>query len=361
MCYHSLPVHFLLCSCIHQETGGQLHVYTNIAPSLQPHLFHPQAKLQWKRCADMPVGMVGPQAVVMGEKVYMGGGGAEVSEDHNQVFQYNPSRDEWSRLPPCQVIGFFMAQFKENLITVGGLIPHVSLTGKVYRFKEQSQKWEEFLRPMPTARLQFTVATTQSAIVASGGYTGTRDGKPVPCAAVEVYSSETSQWYTADSLPVPCLGMTSVTIADTWYLLGGVGTDDKSLTTVLYAPLTALIQKATSPTHQSAGPITVWKTLPDTPLIQSAAASLSGNLLAVGGGDYETGFLTAGSLTFFRSLIFNVATHTSPAKQSPAVHVFLPLTNSWVRVTTGDLPEPCWACTAVQLSSNQVLLFGGAD
>ena len=310
----------------------------------------------------MPVDMCGPQAVVMGEKVYMGGGFSTCSKECKQVLQYDPSKDEWSRLPPHQLIGFFMAQFKGNLITVGGCIQGGGgFTGKVYRFKEQSQKWEEFLKPMPTGRLQFTVATTQSAIAAAGGATGIRDNKTVYCTTVEVYSSETSQWHTADPLPVPCLGMTSVIIADTWYQLGGVGTDDKDLTTVLYAPLTTLIQKATSPTHQSATPMSVWKTLPDAPLMQSAAASLNGNLLAVGGHDYETGFLAAGSLSFFRSLVFTVGTHPSPTKQSPAVNVFLPLTNSWVRVTTGDLPEPCCACTAIQLSSHQLLIFGGAD
>ena len=130
--------------------------------------------------------------------------------------------------------------------------------------------------------------------------------------------------------------MTSVTITDTWYLLGGSGTDNKAIPTVLYAPLTILIQKATSPTHQSASDTSVWKTLPDTPLVRSAAASLSGNLLAVGG--------------------YNVSTPSSPA-----LYVFFPLTNSWVRVTTGDLPEPRWACTAVQLSSNRLLVVGGGD
>ena len=189
---------------------------------------------------------------------------------------------------------------------------------------------------MPTARCYLSVATTQSAIVASGGTTGVSGDIPVYCATVEVYSSETSQWHTADPLPVPCGGMTSVTIADTWYLLGGGGTDDKDLTTVLYTSLTTLIQKATSPTHQSASPMSVWKTLPDTPLKNSAAASLSGNLLAVGG--YKKGI---------------------PA--SPAVKVFLPLTNSWVRVTTGKLPEPRYLCTAVQLSFNQLLVVGGDD
>ena len=94
------------------------------------------------------------------------------------------------------------------------------------------------------------------------------------------------------------------------------------------------ITKATSPALQSANRISVWKTLPDTPLVESAAASLSGSLLAVGGWDDKT-------------------------PVSPAVHVFLPLTNSWVRVTTGDLPEH--AMTALQYSyhpTNYWLLVG---
>ena len=307
----------------------------------------------------MPVVMTRPQAVVMGEKVYIGGATTESPQNYTRVFQYNPSRDEWSCLPPCQVMNFAMAQFKGNLITVGGgavsitgILRGVTIgllkrdlvkgfaTGKVYHFNEQSQKWEEFLEPMPTARVDISVATTQSAIVASGGSFsssgGFMDGKEVPCATVEVYSSETSQWHTADPLPVPCYNMTSVTIADTLYQLGGYGTDMKRIYTVLCTSLTSLIQKATSPTHQSANQISLWKTLPDTPLVESAAASLSGNLLAVGGWDDKT-----------------------PSSQ--AVHAFFPLTNSWVRVTTGDLPEPRYNCTAVQLSSNQLLVVGGRN
>ena len=347
------------------------HINYYIVPSLQAQVLHPQAKLQWKKCADIPVEMSRPQVVVMREKVYIGGGRTKRVDNYTYlrplkcVFQYDPSRDEWSRLPPCQVIGFAMAQFAGNLITVGGIATGVTgllqgtitrllqgdfmkglVTGKMYCFNEQSKKWEEFLKPMPTARYRLSVATTQSAIVASGGSYSIRDLRDVPCATVEVYNSETSQWHTADPLPVPCAGITSVTIADIWYQLGGGSgdknivvrshTDGKSLTTVLYAPLAALIQRATSPTHQSASHISVWKNLPDTPLVRSAAASLSGSLLAMGG---------SGDETF----------------ASPAVYVFLSLTNSWVRVTTGDLPEPRYACTTVQLSSNRLLVVGGFD
>ena len=281
----------------------------------------------------MPVEMIRPQVVVM-EKVYVGGGG-HTEYDH-LVFQYDPSRDEWCRLPPHQVIYFAMAQFMGNLITVGGIPDGGGVTGKVYRFKEQSQRWEEFLKPMPTARCYLSVVTTQSTIVTSGGVTDVRDDELVISATVEVYSSETSQWYTADPLPVPCYVMTSVTIADTWYQLGGSGADGKNIPTVLYAPLTTIIQRATSPTHQSASHMSVWKTLPCTPMKASAAVSLSGNLLAVGG--------------------YNVST-----PPSPALYVFFPLTNSWVRVTTGDLPELRYNCAAVQLSSNQLLVVGGRN
>ena len=290
----------------------------------------------------MPVKMSKPQAVVMGERVYLGGGDTESVDDYYQVFQYDSSRDEWSRLPPHQVVWFAMAQFEGNLITVGGrLHDETAVTGKVYCFKERSKKWEEFFKPMPSARFCPSIVTTQSAIVASGGCTGFRDDdNPVLCATVEVYSSEISQWYTADPLPVPCGAMTSVIIEDTWYLLGGIGAENKAIPTVLYTPLTNIVQKATSPFHTSASHISVWKTLLDTPLMESAAGSLSGNLLAVGG--YDDKILP------------------SPGA-SPAVNVLLSLTNSWVRATAGDLPEPRYHCTAVQLSSNQVLVVGGYD
>ena len=233
------------------------------------------------------------------------------------------------------MVGFALTQFKGNHITVGGRIPYSDITtGKVYHFNEQSQEWEEFLKPMPTARFYLSVATTQSAIVASGGVISTKEDKDVLCATVEVYNSETSQWHTADPLPVPCRILTSVTIADTWYQLGGADTDGKGINTVMYTPLISLVQKVTLPPHQLASQMSVQKTFPNIPLKLSAAASLSGSLLAVGGYYDKT-----------------------PA--STAVHIFLPLTNSWIRA--GDLPEPRYGCTTVQLSSNQVLVVGGSD
>jgi len=215
--------------------------------------------------------------------------------------------------------------------------------------KNPMQVWVEFLKPMPTARYWLSAATTQSFIIASGGITGAVGVKAVPCLTVEVYSTETFQWYTADPLPAPSGFRSSVTIADTCYLLAGTAT-------VLYASLTSLIAKATSPItpHQSASSTSVWKILPDTPLKGSAAASLSGNLVAVGGYKGNTSL----PALKVRALATKVGA-TMPVQ--PTLHTFLPFTNSWVKITTGDLPEPRVFCATVQLSPNTIIVIGGID
>ena len=292
-------------------------------------------------------GMGKVQAVLMEDKVYIGAGITHNAVCCNILFQYDPSLNQWSHFPSCDPAAFAMAQFMGNLITVGGQMIDETITGRVYRFNKRSNNWEEFITPMPTPRFYLSVATTQFAIVASGGvtgFTGIMENDYIYCATVEVYSSETSQWHTTDPLPLACMATSSVTIADTWYQLGGFASDteDNGLNTVFCASLTSLIRKATSRTHQSPSCISVWKTLPNTPFKQSAAASLRGSLLAVGGLDDETSDSTSDSTS-----------------ASPAVHVFVPSINSWVKVTNGNLPERRFMSTAVQLSSNQVLVICG--
>ena len=272
---------------------------------------------------------------------YVGGGRTESGDDRYLVCQYNPASDEWTTLPPCPVIFFGLGQLSGELLTVGGAAHGGTATKKVYRYKPESQQWEEFLQPMPTARAYLTVISSQSALTACGGAT---HASGVPCTTVEVYTTETSQWHTTDPLPVPCWGMSSATINNTAYLLGGMTTctDKKLIKTVLYAPVASLIQRATSHPQQSASAArpdstsSAWKTLRDTPLRGSAAASLGGMLLAVGGKDNQRDTL-------------------------PAVHVYSPATSTWIRVQSGDLPEPRYYYATVELAGNKLLVVGGQD
>ncbi len=256
-----------------------------------------------------------------------------MSSDH-LLFQCDQG---WNTLPPCPVRLYGLGQFKGHIITVGGRTHGGVNTNKLHRYKEESQTWEEYLCPMPTPRWRLSVITTQSAIIACGGV----DSIWQVCTTVEVYEDETDQWHTADPLSIRCHSMTSVIINDTCYVLGGC---DKTLghsKTVLCASVTSLVERAKSPRAPNwfaalfnRSNVSVWKTVKDTPLYSSTAASLSGCLLAIGGRDDQ-------------------------CQDSPAVHMFQPQTNSWVRMTSGDLPKAVHAVTYIQLPDNELFLCGG--
>ena len=262
-------------------------------------------------------------------------------DDDYLVFQYNPARDEWTTLPHCPVHYFGLGRLSGKLLTVGGVTPEGTYSKTVYYYNPESREWEEFLQPISTARIFLSVISTQSALIACGGGTSISGGKPVTCTAVEVYTTQTSQWHTCptDPLPSPCYWMSSATITNTGYLLGGKTTDNTPTKTVLSASIPSLIQKATSYSQQSASAArpdstsSVWKTLQDSPLVGSAAASLGGMLRTVGGKDKK--------------------------EKSPAVHVYCPITCSWIQVESGDLPEPKAGCAAIELSGNSLLVVGG--
>ncbi len=267
----------------------------------------------------------------------------EDEDDARKVFEYFPEGDEWSFLPNHSHSRFALGQFQGQLITVGGRIGKGEYIGRVCQYKKGSRQWTEFLKPLTTARALLSIITTQSAIIACGGVAKGEGNEPVMCATVEVYMTETDQWQTTDPLPIACMLMSSITINDTFYLLGGGDTPDTSIKTVLSASLSSLVHKVMSHPQQPAassqqdGHISVWKTLPDIPVVASAAASLGGCLLAVGGGDEQEDELT------------------------PAVHVYIPPTNSWVKLTGGELPQPLGVLTTVQLSHNELLTCGGFD
>ncbi len=240
-------------------------------------------------------------------------------------------RDGLSYLPAVWGISVWASSKDTSSQWEVAIIHGGNITNKLHRYKEESQTWEEYLRPMPSPRSYLSVITTQSAIIACGG----EDSRGQVCATVEVYTDETDQWHTADPLPKCRYLMTSVTINDTCYLLGGLKTNKSGYPTktVICASVTSLVERAKSPPNRFAAAFrSVWKTLKDTPLCLSTAASLSGCLLAVGGWDEQ---------------------------QSPAVYMFQPQTNSWVRMTSGDLPGAVHEVTAIQLPDNELFICGG--
>ena len=90
----------------------------------------------------------------------------------------------------------------------------------------------------------------------------------------------------------------------------------------------------TSSTPQASPSPPTWQVLPECPLYYCTAAELGGCLLAIGGKDGSE----------------------SP---SSAVHMYSPSTNSWVRISSGDLPVPRYFAAATQLEGGEVIFVGG--
>ena len=291
-------------------------------------------RLQWRRGADAPEGFFGALAVVMGESVYVGGG-----RTGYKIFQYSWRRGVWSTLPICPVRGFGLTQFMGRLTTVGGQDRAGSETARVYDFVSESQRWQESLPPMLTARSGVTVIARPSsspkppAIAVCGGL---GDGGVV-LNTVEVYCHSTSQWHAAEPLPTPLSELTSASVGDTTYLLGGVDRIYNSTKQCWQVRLDSLIDRAAyypgaSPSQHGS----LWTTIRDTPLTGSCACSLLDSLVTIGGRDSST---------------------RSP---SAIVH-HLTSSGSWERVMGGDLPVSRGWSTAVWLPSGGLMVVGGYD
>ena len=214
-------------------------------------------------------------------------------------------------------------------MAVGGVNKNDYSTNEVYTYDERSKKWKQTIPPIPTVRYSPGVLSLQSALVVAGGfpYRG----------VVEIFKADTSQWYTTDPLPTACMNISLVAIGNTCYALGGY--KSSPLDQALHASVDDLLHNAVpaNQTTRSGNSDTqsAWKTLPDTPTYEPAAAVLAGHLLAAGG--KETSILGGAAIK--------------------EVYTYSPSTNSWIYIS--DLPAPRYGAAVAVLSPSEILVIGG--
>ena len=131
-----------------------------------------------------------------------------------------------------------------------------------------------------------------------------------------------------------------VAIGNTCYALGGYGGSHRYLNQALYASVDDLLGNAVpanQTTHSgSSDTQSAWKTLPNTPTYQPAAAVLAGKLLAIGGKEKSEG-----------------------GADMKKFYMYSPSTNSWIYIS--DLPAPRSFTAVTVLSTTEVLVIGGRD
>ena len=326
---------------------------------------YPQSK--WKKLCSAPKKISQMHAVLDREEKMMYVGGFEAGQE---ILCYNRVAKTWYILPPCPMNFFAIAYFMDKLIAVGGLTDDDTVVGTVYEFNEAITEWVESvdIPPMPTPRSTPTVIVRHGpspAIAACGGlkqeedekrfvtgemYASTPHGRsPIatceefggvqtgknrkPCDTVEVYSShDMKQWHKGVSLPYFRYWMSSVTIQNKCYLLGGYSYG-RNYKECISADLDSLMD--TVITGDSACATTlIWEPIEDIPLIGATAARFGENLVAIGGQDDDD--------------------HTSTA-----VYI-LTGDGSWEELPSAVLPEPCKQAAAINLSSGELIIIGGS-
>ena len=226
-------------------------------------------------------------------KMYCGGEKNSGSEYEYIVYCYDPSRDEWTPLPPLPVKSFGLGEVNGKLVAVGGEKKSKNkniISSEVHTY--DNQQWEQTIPCMPTARSFPGVLSLQSALVVAGGIDPTgRLRWYCGFCTVEIFKLDTSQWYSTDPLPTACYNTSLVAIGNTCYALGGHSALPyvPLLNQALYASVDDLLGNAVPANQTSShrGSSDTWKTLPNTPTYGPAATVLAGNLLAAGGDKKE--------------------------------------------------------------------------
>ena len=257
-----------------------------------------------------------PYCVVLERSVYVGGG--LTGDDGGYYIQvYNLDADNWSHLPRYRHCGFAVTIINSHLTLVGGYDGR-DLSDQLAVYEPSSQQWTYPYHPLPTPRYCPAVVMYEIWLLVAGGCNGP------PLARVELFNMSTNQWLTTASLPSLCGYLTSAIVDDYGYLV-------MNSKQVYRVSLPDIVSQTLDQSTTSKSSV-LWCRLPDTPLDCSAAISLCGYLLAVGGRhDNRT--------------------------SSTDIHLFKPECEQWTKV--GDLPNAREYCSCVVLPSGELLVAGG--
>ena len=280
-----------------------------------------------------------PQVVVIKGKVYFRGAhlipsvNSESETDHRTVLVYEPQGDTWNSLPPYIFSWFAMSSLNDQLILVGGHKLSRAKTDMLGRWDDEVQKWSHPFPPMLKACNSPMVITYKNRwLVVAGGFDGTNH-----ISVVQILDTYTKRWYYGTPLPIPISHVSTATIGNTFYLVGGFRRDSKRLVSSsgqafhVCLPeliLQAIMQDELLSKTSSGRTISIWKSLPSV-IADSTAVALNEHLLAVGG------------------------VHGS----SSDIHLYQHSTRRWLKI--GELPTRRSQCACVVLPSGELFVAGG--
>ena len=281
-------------------------------------------KLKWRDGPPTPFATIGHSVAVSGDMVY-----CYDSYSGTKVLMFNSGTKQWGVLPECPKKYFSIAVVNGQLTAIGGKhsgrVTNTLLSLSQDKPDISQQKWLGQLPPMTYCRSHPAVATTNTSLIVAGGW-----GTGVKETEVEVMDTQTLQWSTAASLPLPLSSATATICGDRLYLGGGISPVTKS---VLECEVKDLLQSR--PPSQalridfSRRP-QVWREVAPLPVTLSSLVTFQRHLLALGGG---------------------VGDSTSEVREYDAA------TNSWNVISQMRVQR--FSSLAVVLPNNTLMVCGG--
>ena len=190
------------------------------------------------------------------------------------VYSYEWNTEQWKELPLCPYRNSALIMIDGELTTVGGV------SGSEYTNKLFTLRWGQWVEeypPMKTARSDPAAVSTSDGdyIIVIGGW----DGGAVT-ATVELFQVKTRQWYELLKLPNPFIHPSATICGNQLHVIHAY--DGYSCS------LQALPSSDEPITPQSLPDLISWTPLPRLPVLCSTAATLSGQLVIIGGRQGES-------------------------------------------------------------------------
>lgn len=303
-----------------------------------PSHYSADTDLLWRRCPSLKSG-VRPHLVMLGNSVYVGGGGGGDFETCRRVQKYVYGSDKWDALPITPYTTFALSSFNGHATVVGGVNVVSSLaSGDLIYFDESVKRWKKTLPPMLTKRYALSATSLAGYLVVTGGIAG--DGKTY-LDTVEVLDTEGLSWSSAASLPKPTtfMSITSCPYTGRIYLLGGL-TKDGPLRSIFSCEINNLIESF-SPKNRVPSDKTmdggtskdkVWEVISEAPYNRMGCIAINGKLLVASGLDKKE-------------------------KTTTSIFVLHPGTRLWEKM--GDMATARSSCSLASLVDGRLMVVGG--
>ena len=238
------------------------------------------------------------------------GDNAYFTSQSDQFLVYNSTNRKWSKCSFSKdLYNVALVNINNELTTVGGhklgLFTDYNYSNKVYSY--ENGDWKEKYPPMPTKRSKCAAVFRSPTLIVAGG-----NDRNKQFTAVEILHTQTKQWSSVSSLPVPMPSPSLSVHGEHIYITYG-----KTLIKCSYVDLILSRPK-----------FSTWTTMSDQ-VRTSTIVNVKGHLLAVGGESY---------------------------KMTKDIHEYDPDTFSWYVV--GQMNVARSECAVALLPNNKLLVLG---